>query len=128
MKNRIRQVRQKAGLTQTQFGAACGGKSLSSVQKWEMGYNQPDNSTIALICQKFGVNESWLRNGDGEMPSPQSREQEMASLLRSYMEGSPESFRVRLLTTLLRYNPNGPEWEILERICDDVAETQNHGE
>lgn len=128
MKDRIKQIRQKAGLTQTQFGAACGGKSLSSVQKWEMGYNQPDNSTIALICQKFGVNESWLRNGEGDMPISQSREQEMAALVRSLMEDSPESFRSALVTTLLRFDPNGPEWEILERIYDGIAKNRNPGE
>ena len=128
MKDRIKLIRKKAGLTQTQFGAACGGKSLSSVQKWEMGHNQPDASTIALICQKFGVNETWLRTGVGEMTASKSRSQEMAELVGSLMADSPESFRSALITTLLRFDPNGPEWEILERIYDGIANARNPGE
>ena len=48
--------------------------------------------------------------------------------IRSLMADSPESFRSALVTTLLRFDPNGPEWEILERIYDGIATAKNPGE
>ena len=127
MKTRIRQIRKEAGLSQTKFGERLG-VTLSAVQKWEMGLNLPDSASIRLICEKFGVNETWLRTGVGEMTASKSRAQEMAELVRSLMADSPESFRSALVTTLLRFDPNGPEWEILERIYDGIADARNSGE
>lgn len=30
-----------------------------------MGLREPSNAVIALICKEFGVNEVWLRTGEG---------------------------------------------------------------
>ena len=120
MKDRIKQVRKCAGLSQTKFGERLG-VSMSAVQKWEMGLNQPDSSSILLMCQNFGVNETWLRTGAGEMMASKSRQQEMAELIKSLMSDRPESFRSALVTALLRFDPDGPEWEILERIYESIA-------
>lgn len=128
MKDRIKLIRSSNGLTQKQFGEALGGKSFSSVQKWEMGLNTPDASTISLMCQKFGVNETWLRTGAGEMTASKSRAEEMAELIKSLMADRPESFRSALVTALLRFDPDGPEWEILERIYDSIAREANQYE
>lgn len=120
MKDRIKEIRKVSGLSQTKFGERLG-ITLSAVQKWEMGHNQPDASSIKLICEKFSVNETWLRTGAGEMLASRSREQEMAELVKRLMSDSPESFRSALVTTLLRFDPDGPEWEILERIYNNIA-------
>ena len=120
MKDRIKQIRKQAGISQTKFGERIG-VTLSAVQKWEMGLNQPDSTSIKLIAQEFGVNETWLRTGAGSMTASKSRQQEMAELVKSLMADRPESFRSALVTALLRFDPDGPEWEILERIYDSIA-------
>lgn len=123
MKDRIKKIRKDAKLTQTQFGDALGGKALSTVQKWEMGHNQPDAGTIELICKKFGVNELWLRTGTGDPKPSQSIQQEMAALVDELT--APEysaSFRTALLTTLLRFEPGSDKWKLLEEIYEKVAE------
>ena len=120
MKDRIKQIRKVTGLSQTKFGERLG-VTLSAVQKWEMGLNQPDSSSLKLICDKFGVNETWLRTGSGEMTASKTRQQEMSDLFGSLMFDKPESFRTALVTALLRFDPDGPEWEILERIYDSIA-------
>lgn len=120
MKDRIRSVRKAAGLNQTEFGKALG-VSLSAVSKWEMGLADMSSAVILLLCQKFGVNETWLRTGAGEMRADQSREEEMAALVASLLADRPESFRSALVTALLRFNPDGPEWEALERIYQSIA-------
>lgn len=120
MKDRIKALRKSLGLSQTKFGERLG-VSLSAVQKWEMGFNDPSDAVITLMCRDFGANETWLRTGAGEMKLAPSREAEMAALAKSLMNDRPDSFRSALVTALLRFDPDGPEWEVLERIYESVA-------
>lgn len=127
MNGRIKQIRKAASLTQDAFADRIG-LSRNFVAQIEMGAKAPSDRTIRDICREFGVNETWLRTGAGEMTASKSRAQEMAELVRSLMVDSPESFRSALVTTLLRFDPDGPEWEILERIYDGIANAKNPGE
>lgn len=120
MKDRIKEVRRKSGLSQTKFGERLG-VSLSAVQQWELGMTAPRDSAIKLMSQEFGVNETWLRTGDGDPAVDLTREQEMAALFKRFMGDRPESFRAALVSTLLRFEPDGPEWLALEKIYDDIA-------
>lgn len=126
MKNRIREIRESLTdengkkLSQVKFAEKLG-VSFSSAQKWEIGASVPSNATIKLICDKFGVNETWLRTGAGQPYAEKPRQQEMAELAKSLMNDRPESFRSALVTALLRFDPDGPEWDVLERIYDSVA-------
>lgn len=66
MKDRIREVREHFGLSMEKFGSRIGiGKA--SISLLESGKNNPSVQTITLICREFGVNERWLRTGEGEM-------------------------------------------------------------
>lgn len=66
MNDRIREVREHFGLSMEKFGSRIGiGKA--SISLLESGKNNPSIQTIALICREFGVNETWLRTGEGEM-------------------------------------------------------------
>lgn len=120
MKERIKELRKHEKLNQTDFGALLG-VSLSAVQKWESGENTPADSVIKLMCQKTNVNEVWLRTGVGEPFASKSREAEMGELVRKLMADRPEAFRVRLITALLRFDPEGAEWQVLENIYKSVA-------
>lgn len=120
MKERIRAVRKAAGLNQTEFGKALGA-SLSAASKWESGENAMSDATILLLCQKFRISEAWLRTGAGEMRASRTREEEMAELAASILAERPESFRSALVTTLLRFDPGGKEWEALESIYNSIT-------
>ncbi len=120
MKDRIKELRKHEKLNQTDFGALLG-VSLSAVQKWESGENTPAESVIELMCQKTSVNGIWLRTGNGEPFASKSREAEMGDLVRKLMADRPEAFRVKLITALLRFDPNGPEWQVLENIYNNIA-------
>ena len=66
MKDRIREVREHFGLSMEKFGSRIGiGKA--SISLLESGKNNPSVQTITLICREFGVNEQWVRTGEGEM-------------------------------------------------------------
>lgn len=82
MKDRIREVREHFGLSMEKFGSRIGiGKA--SISLLESGKNNPSVQTITLICREFGVNEQWLRTGEGEM-FEQTRETVLDRLSMEY--------------------------------------------
>lgn len=121
--DRIRWLRNQRGLTLVKFGSRIGitNPSLSAI---ETGKSNPSKQTIMMICQNFGVSEVWLREGVGEPFASKARADEMAEFIKGLMSDSPDSFRSRLVTALLRFDPNGAEWEVLERIYESVAAEQ----
>lgn len=121
--DRIRWLRNQRGLTLVKFSSRIGitNPSLSAI---ETGKSNPSKQTIMMICQNFGVSEVWLREGVGEPFASKARAVEMGELFDSLMTDSPESFRSRLVTALLRFDPDGDEWKLLERIYDSVAAEQ----
>lgn len=119
MQNRIKELRKSLGLNQTEFGAKLG-ITTSAISGYELGTIAPSNSIIKSICREYGVNETWLMTGAGEMR--RSREAELGALIRSRLIDSPESFQSALVTTLLRFDPDGPEMQVLEKILRSLIE------
>lgn len=66
MEKRIKELRKKLDLDQTEFGNRIGVKQ-GSVSAYEKGIRIPLDSVILSICREFNVNEEWLRTGEGEM-------------------------------------------------------------
>ena len=66
MKNRIKQIRKEANLTQTDFGKRVGA-SDGTVSLWESGGRTPTEISIKAICREFNINYPWLVDGIGEM-------------------------------------------------------------
>ena len=128
MKNRIKQIRESQKLTQEQFGKKIG---ISRNFMWmlESGERDASDRTIRDICREFGVSETWLRTGYGEMVAPRTREAELGELIRTRLIDRPESFQTALITTLLRFDPDGPEWGALQKIVENLkAETKKDRE
>lgn len=63
---RIKALRKEKNLSMEDFGAVIG-MGKSAVSRIENGVNGTTDQTIRSICREFGVNEQWLRTGDGEM-------------------------------------------------------------
>lgn len=117
MNERIKELRKALGLTQQRFAEIIGVKQ-NTVAQYEIGRNQPIDTVITLICREFNVDENWLRTGEGEMFRQQSRDEEMAAIMGQLLADRPESFRRQLISVLLRFDPNGPEWQVLENIYE----------
>ena len=66
MNNRIKELRKQLRLTQQQFAERIGSVQ-NTITGYETGRRVPSGQVIALICREFGVNETWLRTGEGEM-------------------------------------------------------------
>lgn len=116
MQNRIKELRKSLGLNQTEFGEKlC--IAQTTIAGYENGTRSPSDAIIKSICREFGVNETWLRTGAGDMRRARSREAELGELIGSRLLDRPESFQAALVTVLLRFDPDGPEFAALEKIA-----------
>lgn len=62
---RILYIRKEQGLSQSAFGEALN-ISQNFVWMLESGKRSPSDRTVSDICRIFGVDEVWLRTGEGE--------------------------------------------------------------
>lgn len=81
--------------------------SEASVSTMCSGKTNPSAQNIALICQKFGINEEWLKTGKGEMKAPLTKQAEIAEITAQLFykeETDPKTynFLVALNKTLLQ--------------------------
>lgn len=118
--SRTKELRKSLGLTQQQFADRLH-ITRGAVSNWDFGRSDPSDSAISLICREFNVREAWLRDGTGEMLEIKPRAEELGELVRKLLADRPESFRSRLITSLLRFEPDSPEWQILENIYNSIA-------
>ena len=119
MNLRISQVRKHYELNQTAFA-----EKLSLTKNYisliENGNRIPSDRTISDICEKFKVNEDWLRSGEGEMLTPVNRDTEIAAFMGDVMKGEDDDFRRRLVAVLAKLDL--PEWKLLEQMALKLAE------
>jgi transcriptional regulator with XRE-family HTH domain len=118
--SRIKELRNSLDLTQQKFADRLG-IQRGIIGKYEVDVSAPSDAVISLICRVFNVREAWLRDGTGEMFESKPRAEELGELVRKLLSDRPESFRSRLITSLLRFEPNSPEWQVLENIYDSIA-------
>ena len=123
--DRIKEVRKIKGLTEQRFADELGLKR-NTVGGYEIGTVTPSDRTIADISQKFDINESWLRTGEGEMMRPVSRDEEISSFMGDVMRGESEDFRRRLVAVLAKLDTS--EWELLEKMALKLADECKKGD
>ena len=81
MKDRLKQLRKKFGLTQKEFAAKVG-VSQGRVGGWESGCDKPGDARLGIICYTFHVRREWLENGEGEMFVPEEAPKSQDDILR----------------------------------------------
>ena len=71
MNERVKEIRKALKLNQADFGERLGLRN-TAISKIENGENGVTDQTLKSICREFGVNESWLRTGEGDpfVPTP----------------------------------------------------------
>ena len=115
--DRLKKIRKDAGLTQRQFAESV----MLSQSTWAMiecGSRRLTDKNISLICEKFGVNEAWLRDGVGEPYTPKSEEEELAEFFGDALDG-PGDFRRTVLRALSKLNVD--QWEALADLIDVIV-------
>ena len=64
--DRIARCIVESNLTKTAFAQKIG-LTQAYVSALSIGRKKPSDRTISDICRDFGINETWLRTGEGEM-------------------------------------------------------------
>ena len=111
MEARLKAVRKAVGLTQQEFADRLGIKR-GAVANYEIGRNDPIDAVISLICREFGVNETWLRTGEGEMFAPVDPENQLREWAGRVLADSSDSFRARFVRMMMGLTDK--EWAVLE--------------
>lgn len=62
---RIREIRQKYKLTQTEFALEIG-TTKNQLSKYETGFQEIPTKIIIAVCEKFNVSANWLLGIDRE--------------------------------------------------------------
>lgn len=117
MKNRIKLIRKKEGLTQIQFGERIGVKG-NTVTNYETGLRTPTDAVIKSICREFHINEEWLRTGVGDMSVPLSRNQQITDFLTDLIKEDDGAFKKRLIEAMSKLDKR--DWEDIERLVDKL--------
>lgn len=101
--DRVKELRKKLDLTQREFGEHIG-VSNDVVKNLEYNRVAPTDLIINVICAKFGVDEHWLRTGEGEM-FPKKSEDPLWSMLGEVLKEEKSSFRRQLITAICKLEP-----------------------
>nr|WP_314635856.1 helix-turn-helix transcriptional regulator [uncultured Oribacterium sp.] len=119
IRDRIKEIRQAKGLTQQEFADVLK-VSRNNIAGYETGRTDPSASAISLICKTFSVSETWLRTGEGEMFSENSREEQISAFMGDTLAAEPEDFKKRFVSMLASLNLE--EWKLLEKIAKELVE------
>ena len=122
MNVRIKEVRIHNCMTQQEFADKLG-INRSNIANYESGTRTPVDAVVSLICRTFGVSESWLRTGEGEMFVPMTREEEIAQLVGDVIGGDNE-FQKALVRFICRRTPQQLA-EIEKMITELIKEIDN---
>jgi transcriptional regulator with XRE-family HTH domain len=121
LNKRIEELRKSLSLSRAAFGEEIG-VSGDVINNLERGRVDVKDHMIILICQKFNVNETWLRTGEGEMFCPTDRFTEIAKLTRELLTEESDSFKNRLISALSRLNEE--QWEVLEALAESLQKKE----
>ena len=79
----------------------------------------PSDLLISDICEKYNVNEDWLRTGEGEPFVKRTRNQLITDFLGDVINEDDESFRKRLVEALAKLDIE--DWEYLAKLSTKLA-------
>ena len=118
MKDRINLIIQKSNINKTKFAERLN-VSTAYVSQMCSGVREPSDRTISDICREFGVNEVWLRTGEGEPDQKRTRQEEiMRFAVQTYK--SDDEFRKAFVAMLAKLDPE--DWQALNKIADKLLE------
>lgn len=82
------------------------------------GRKAPSDRTIADISREFGVNEAWLRTGEGEMFTLRDTAEEIADYTAKILVDKDAALQRRIVTFMSRIPPDC--WQVLEEKAKEI--------
>lgn len=115
---RVKTLRKELGLTLEKFANPIGihRGSLSAIENDKSGMS---DRTLLAICREYGVSERWLRDGEGEMFVPATRNEKIARFAGELMKDETPDFRRQLVEILADLNDE--QWDALADFAEKLA-------
>ena len=121
--DRVRKVRQDAGLSAAAFGERVG-VTMNHVYMVEKEERRKLSAPMAReICRQFGVREAWLLRGEGEPYRDLTPALDAADKVRRLMVDRSDSLAAAVISALLDLDPDGPEWRSVGELLQRINET-----
>ena len=117
MNTRISFIIKELKVTKSEFAKRIG-VSAAFISQVCSGASGISDRTISDICREFGVDEIWLRTGEGEPFRQESRDEEIMRFAAQTIQGSDE-FKKALVSMLAKLDPE--DWENLAKIYAKAA-------
>lgn len=102
--DRIRELRKRLELNQTEFGERIG-VTFGAISGYESGRRDCSDSVILSIVREYRCSESWLRTGEGEMFPPRTEEEELSALFASMLTNPDAAFEKKVVSALPKLPP-----------------------
>lgn len=118
MGERIKELRKALKMTQQEFADRLN-VQRGSIASYETGRISPSNAAISLICKELNVSEDWLRNGEGDMFIPMTRDEEIASFIGSVQADVDDTFKKRFISALAKLSTE--EWRAIEHLMENMV-------
>ncbi len=119
MKDRLKILRKTLKLTQEEFAARIGIKR-NSYANYEIGRNKPIDAVVFSICREYGVSETWLRTGEGEMFLPCDDENKFLKWGHMIFTDEKAAFQRRFAMMMTDFTSE--QWKTLEEMVDRLAD------
>lgn len=126
MNERIKKILEELGLKRIDFASRL---HISQPFASELcsGAKSPSDRTISDICREFGVDEQWLRTGEGEMfAKPTAAGDKIMDFAADVARDDDEAFRKRFVAMLSDLDP--ADWELLERMAEKLTKKEEASE
>lgn len=116
--DRVKAVRTEKGKSMEEFGKILN-VSRPAISMIESGKNNVSERIIADIVREFGVNELWLRTGEGEMFKTATRNEEISKFFYDVLKMEDEAFQKRFVAALASCTPE--MWDAARKFIDDLS-------
>jgi len=119
MHERIAAIIKHNGLTNATFGQRIG-LSQPRISAFINAKATPSDRTIADICREFGVDETWLRTGEGEMYVLPDAQQKLVNFCTDVLSGVSGPVRRQFVNLLASLDDR--QLEVAAEIMDWIVE------
>lgn len=122
MKDRIKLIRQNAGMTQQEFAKQIG-VSRNTIATYETSVRIPIDAIVLSICREFNINETWLRTGEGNMYMEENPDFMLSKWFGEILREESSSFKKQLILALPQMSER--EWSLLQNFVDTFVAGKN---
>lgn len=116
IRDRIKILREKLGLSQEKFGEKIGVKR-ATICNYEKKERNISEQAIKSICREFNVNKEWLLYGKEPMINQLSEDEELSNYVSELINDGDQT-KKDLILTILKLDEE--DWNVIKKIINSL--------